>query len=85
MNQRRTIVNTALSNRPAGTVVMVAALLGGLYYLYCLLRVPGAESAQSCMRFHTRVMRRLRGLRRVYGYAACRWRLCCISARFLSA
>ena len=42
MNQRRTIVNTALSNRPAGTVVMVAALLGGLYYLYCLLRVPGA-------------------------------------------
>ena len=35
MNQRRTIVNTALSNRPAGTVVMVAALLGGLYYLYC--------------------------------------------------
>lgn len=42
MNQRRTIVNTALSNRPAGIAVMVAALVGGLYYLYCLLRVPGA-------------------------------------------
>lgn len=42
MNQRRTIVNTALSNRPAGTTVLIAALAGGLYYLYCLLRVPGA-------------------------------------------
>lgn len=42
MNQRRTIVNTALSNRPAGTAIIIAALVGGLYYLYCLLRVPGA-------------------------------------------
>lgn len=42
MNQRRTIVNTALSNRPAGVAVLIAALAGGLYYLYCLLRVPGA-------------------------------------------
>lgn len=42
MNQRRTIVNTALSNRPAGMVILIAALAGGLYYLFCLLRLPGA-------------------------------------------
>lgn len=42
MNQRRTIVNTALSNRSAGAVILAAALAGGLYSLFCLLRLPGA-------------------------------------------
>ena len=116
MNQRRTIVNTALSNRPAGTVVMVAALLGGLYYLYCLLRVPGAADpyagvilsgqafqALSYLEFgvkiaikifligailyafsHTRNAPFTRTPARLW-VCTCRWRLCCISARFLSA
>lgn len=42
--QRKTIVNTALSNRPAATVISAAALAGGLYYLFCLLRLPGEYS-----------------------------------------
>lgn len=42
MNQRRTIVNTALSNRSAGTVILIAAVAGGLYSLFCLLRLPSA-------------------------------------------
>lgn len=44
MNQRKTIVNTALSNRPAGTVILIAALAGGLYSLFCLLRLSGTAS-----------------------------------------
>ena len=42
MNQRRTIVNTALSNRPAGTVVIGCRLVGRPLLSLLLLRVPGA-------------------------------------------
>ncbi len=42
--QRKTITNTALSNRSAGIVILIAALAGGLYYLFHLMRLPGSPS-----------------------------------------